>query len=490
MALLWSDRGEAQARASLRQALTGLRKDLGEKAMAALRITDDAISLDPDRVVVESASPGDELLAGFHLHDPAFEEWLRDERLRLEDASLQKSQPTGLPLSDKPSVAVLPFVNMSGDKDQEYFADGITEDIITELNRFQPLFVIARNSSFAFKGQAIEVAEIGKKLDVQFIVQGSVRKAGERIRISAQLIEAGTGNHLWAERYDRELADIFAIQDEVASKVATMVPGHVEIANRIQSERKPTKDANAYNLVLRANWMLYNNFASPEAEQLLEKALEIDPTYAIAHAKLAIRYAYGLFVHGLSIDEASTKTCGHGEAATKHASGDAMVHAVLAEAYVMIGEHAVAAHHVEKALSLNPNGFEIMSHAAQVKACLGDPEAGLELINRALRNDPYSSVSFRENRFDINYIAGRYETALDQLIGWPDPPLHMGLSKAAALAQLGRIAEAEAEVRRFESRHPADWDTTEIVHAFRRMCAKSEDGERWFEGFRKAGLPV
>jgi adenylate cyclase len=236
--------------------------------------------------------------------------------------------------------------------------------------------------------------------------------------------------------------------------------------------------------------MLYHDFASHEAVQLVEKALEIDPTYAVAHAKLAAHYAYGLFGHGLRIDEASTKTRRYGEAATKFAPGDALVHAVLAEAYVLVGEHTLAAHHADKALSLNPNEFEVMGHVAEVKACLGDHEAGLELIYRALRNDPYSSVSFRENMFDINYIAGRYETAIDQLTGWPDPPLHMGLSKAAALAQLGRISEAVAEARRFEAMRPEDWDTTEIVHAYRRMCAKSVDGDRWLEGFRKAGLPV
>jgi TolB-like protein len=203
MALLWSDRGEAQARASLRQALTGLRKDLGETAAAALIVTNDTVALDPEKVTIGAASPGQELLAGFHLHDPAFEDWLRDERLRHEVAALPDPQSSERTLTDKPSIAVLPFVNMSGDPEQEYFAEGITEDIITELNRFQSLFVIARSSSFAFKGQVIDVAEIGKKLGVQFIVQGSVRKAGERIRISAQLIEAGTQNPIGAEACER-----------------------------------------------------------------------------------------------------------------------------------------------------------------------------------------------------------------------------------------------------------------------------------------------
>ena len=497
MALLWSERGEEQARASLRQALSGLRKDLGKgsggSALDALCITEETLKLDGDLVAVEPAASGEVLLEGLHVNDPAFEEWLRDERLHREEpgpegGAAQKPERAGRPFREAPSIAVLPFVNLSRDDGQEYFADGITEDIITELNRFQPLFVIARNSSFAFKGQAIEPAEAGRKLDVQFIVQGSVRKSGNRLRISAQLIEAETGNHLWAERYDRDLADIFAVQDEVASTVATMVPGHVEIAKRIQSERQTTKDTDAYDLVLRASWFLYNDFASSEAERLLLKALAIDPTYAVAHAKLAIYYAYGLFVDGQSIRDVSAKTRRHGEAATRHASGNAMVHAILGEAYVMIGEHTLAAHHVDKALSLNPNGFEIMTHAAEVKACLGDPQAGLELIDRALQNDPYGSMSYRENKFDINYIAGRYETALEQLIGWPEPPLHMILSKAAALAQSGRMAEAGAEVRHFESKRPAHWDKAEIAHAYGRMCANPKDGERWLEGFRKAGL--
>ena len=156
---------------------------------------------------------------------------------------------------------------MSGDPEQEYFSDGITEDIITELSRFQSLFVIARNSSFAFKGQAIDVVEVAKKLGVQFVVEGSVRKAGERIRITAQLIDASTGNHLWAERYDRNLDDIFEVQDEVASQIVTMVPGHVEIAGRVRAERKPTQDMNAYDLMLRAMSMVYRNFSSGKSNR-------------------------------------------------------------------------------------------------------------------------------------------------------------------------------------------------------------------------------
>ena len=208
-------------------------------------------------------------------------------------------------LRNKPSIAVLPFDNMSGDPEQEYFSDGITEDIITELSRFQSLFVIARNSSFAFKGQAIDVVEVAKKLGVQFVVEGSVRKAGERIRITAQLIDASTGSHLWAERYDRNLDDIFEVQDEVASQIVTMVPGHVEISNRVLAERKPTKEINAYDLFLRALNHLNRNYGSREGEQLLKQALEIDPTYSMPHMYLATFYAFSTFTHSLDIDEAT-----------------------------------------------------------------------------------------------------------------------------------------------------------------------------------------
>ncbi len=184
MALLWSDRGEAQARASLRQVLTGLRKDLGEEAMAALNITDDAVSLDPDRVMVAAASAGDELLAGFHLHDPAFEEWLRDERLRLEDTAAPGTQPAGPSRPDKPSIAVLPFVNMSGDPEQEYFSDGITEDVIARLSRFRSLFVIGNTSSLVYKGQTPKVQDVGRELGVAYVAQGNVRKTGNTVRIT------------------------------------------------------------------------------------------------------------------------------------------------------------------------------------------------------------------------------------------------------------------------------------------------------------------
>jgi TolB-like protein len=185
--LLWSDRGDDQARGSLRQALSGLRRDLGDSLAEALRIADDAVSLDPEHVVVESRSPRDELLEGLHINDPAFEEWLRDERLRLEDLTVTEVVPRPLELPNKPSIAVLPFVNMSGEPDQDFFADGITEDIVTALSHISSLFVISRHSTEIYKGKAVDVRDVGQQQGVRYVLEGSVRKANQRIRVTAQL---------------------------------------------------------------------------------------------------------------------------------------------------------------------------------------------------------------------------------------------------------------------------------------------------------------
>ena len=252
MALLWSDRGEAQARASLRQVLVGLRKDLGEEAVAAMIVTNEAVALNPDKVTVEAEVAGEELLAGFHLHDPAFEDWLRDERLRHEDVAMLAPQPSGLPLPDKPSIAVLPFSNMSGDPEQEYFADGITEDIITVLTRFRSLFVIARNTSFHYKHRSPKVQDVARELGVTHVVEGSVRTAGKRIRITVQLVEADTGHHVWAERYDRELDDIFDVQDEITKKVATELNVRLARGEEARVWSRGTTNIEAWEKIIRA----------------------------------------------------------------------------------------------------------------------------------------------------------------------------------------------------------------------------------------------
>jgi TolB-like protein/Flp pilus assembly protein TadD len=393
-------------------------------------------------------------------------------------------------ISDKPSIAVLPFDNMSGDPEQEYFSDGITEDIITELSRFQSLFVIARNSSFAFKGQAIDIIDVAKKLGVQYVVEGSVRKASNRVRITAQLIEASTGNHLWAERYDRDLTDIFDVQDEVASQVATMVPGHIDRANRVQLARKPVVDMNVYDLTLRGENLLDWNVDFREAEKMLKKALEIDPKYARANSGLAYLYAYGIFTHGLKFDEAAKLARFYADTALNLNPGEPQLHASLADTYLMIGEHDLAGHHIEKAIALNPNDYLVMILAVEVKAYLGDYEAAMTWVDKIALCDPYAANAANEAYFDAHFLGGHYELALEQMVGWRDHPPHIYLGMAAAFAQLDRMEEAREAVLQFEKTWPEGQDEKGVMLAYVRMCARPEDGERWLEGFRKAGLNV
>ncbi|MDX1575979.1 MAG: adenylate/guanylate cyclase domain-containing protein, partial [Kiloniellales bacterium] len=206
----------------------------------------------------------------------------------LPGESREKPREEPLAMPDKPSIAVLPFLNLSGDPEQEYFSDGITEDIITELSRFRGLFVIARNSSFRYKGQSPRVQDIGRALGIHYVVEGSVRKFGARVRVTAQLIEAESGNHLWAERYDRDLNDIFAVQDEVTQAIVAALPGRLDAAAFEKGRRRGTESLSAYDYLLRGEWFLQRGGpADSEALAMFEKATEADPNSARAYARIA-----------------------------------------------------------------------------------------------------------------------------------------------------------------------------------------------------------
>jgi TolB-like protein len=200
----------------------------------------------------------------------------------------------GPPLPDKPSIAVLPFDNLSGDPEQEYFSDGMAEDIITQLSRGHALFVIARNSSFTYKGRAVDVKQIGRELGVRYVLEGSVRRGGERVRISAQLVEAGTGNHIWAERYDRALADVFAVQDEISDAVSAAIGPAVADAEMQRAMRRPPGSLGAWELYQRGMWHMGQRDAAAhdEARRLFERAIELDPMFAAAHAGLSLSYLW------------------------------------------------------------------------------------------------------------------------------------------------------------------------------------------------------
>jgi len=395
-----------------------------------------------------------------------------------------------LKLPDKPSIAVLPFDNMSGDPEQEYFSDGITEDIITELARFHSLFVIARNSSFSYKGKSPNIQDVGRDLGVQYVVEGSVRKAGNRVRITAQLVDAATGNHIWAERYDRELDDIFDLQDEVVREIATAIPGQLDVDALAKVRRRSDRDLTAYEFVLRGADLLYHRWGSVDAVPFFERAIEADPKCARAYAHLANWHAYSITAHCAPADEASRLTRRMAEKAQQIEPKDPVLLSILAEAYLMIGDLEPARRCIDRAIKINPNHYMVMIFAADIFAWFGDIDQALRWRDLYLRHDPQSNASTSEVDFEVYFMAERFDDAINAIAGWQNPLIHLLANFAAAYAQAGRLDEAVAFRKQFENSCPSNYSIDDHVAATLKMCALQKHRDLWLEGFRKAGFEV
>src|SRR5690242_20227802 len=280
-----------------------------------------------------------------------------------EDATVTTTSPK------KPSIAVLPLVNMSGDPEQEFFADGLTEDIITELSRFRDLLVISRNTSSRYKGKAVEVKKIAKELAVHYLIEGSVRKVGNRVRVTVQLIDAEGDRHIWADRYDRELADIFAIQDEVTSAVVATLPRRVEAATRERAANKPTENMAAYECVLTGKQLHHRSTKRDNAEALvmLERAIKLDPKYAHAHAWMACTLGQS-WINGFCEDRDAVwnRVMEELQIALSLDDNDSDVHRILAAVNLTHNDHDKATYHQERALALNPNDDLIVVQQGEV----------------------------------------------------------------------------------------------------------------------------
>jgi adenylate cyclase len=376
-----------------------------------------------------------------------------------KDNSAGPEKPSArLALPDKPAIAVLPFVNISGDSEQEFFADGITEDILTELSRFRELFVISRNSAFVYKGKPIKAQKVAKELGVQYVVEGSVRKLGSRVRITVQLIDAETDRHLWAERYDRELADIFAIQDELTSSIVSILPGRVAAAAQDRVQRKPPENLAAYECVLTGK-RLHHRAARPDNEEalrILERAIALDPGYAHAHAWKACVLGQS-FVYGWCADaEATVRTVI--EEATLALSldeNDSDVHRILAAVNLSLHhDYDKALYHQERALALNPNDDLIVVQQGEVLTWIGQAEQGIDWIQKAMRLNPYHPERFWNHLGRAYFVARRYGEAVKafQRITRADYS-HLAFL-AACYAQLGDAAAAKAAVQDVLQRAP------------------------------------
>lgn len=618
--LLWSDRGETQARSSLRQALAELRKRLPDRDPPLLRADRESVGVDSDTVEVdvltfesllEEGTPAalaaaaalyrGDFLEGIGVHDPAFEDWLGDRRRRLRERAcealsklldhqaaddgeraiatarrlvaldpLREASHRALmklhadrgertqalkqyqlcrdvlqadlgvspepeterladeiragatdtkgagdpapdrrtsgpeaspPPPDKPSIAVLPFSNLSGDAEQDYFADGLTEDIITELSRFREFDVFARNSTFQFKGRAVPIPEVGRELGAQYVVEGSVRKAGGRVRVTAQLINAATNTHIWADRYDRQLDDIFAIQDEMTGAVAARVADRLKGAGAELSRTRPKQSITAYDLVLQSR--PYRTDFTPEsaseAARLLREAIALDSNCAQAYAGLAFVLSGDYEEDWSSEPEASLREA---TAAAKRAVAidfsDGYAHASLAYVLHLTHDFEQAAHEAETALSLNPNHANILMTCGWIAIVLGDLETAIRHIQRAWQPNPYMPGIHLCTLGVAYFQARRYQEAIDVISQVADPPIWSYLELSACHAYLGEDAMARRYLDRYLERarrefvhFPGEDAEGWRVHMKRTVIRRrDEDVEHYLEGARRAGLPL
>jgi TolB-like protein/DNA-binding SARP family transcriptional activator len=614
--LLWADRSEDQARASLRQTLSALRKELGNDAARLLTTTQDNVSLSREGIwvdvdVVELAARDStaeglefaaslfrgDLLEGLSLNEPAFDQWLTAERERVRslmlrvwtelvsslehsgriedaithcaralaldplqekmhrlmmglylkqerhDAALAQFEQCRRTLSDqlhvmpeqatldllaevkarrrqphskiaktgksedrtdpvpefstalaaepalpeRPSIAVLPFTNMSADPEQEFFSDGMSEDIITELGRYGELFVIARNSSFSFKGAPIDSREVGLRLGVRYLLEGSVRKMGSRIRVTAQLVDTVQATQVWADRYDRDVFDLFEIQDELTRSIVSTVKGRMDATVVARAARKPMSNLSAYECVIRGQSLVhrFTQTSLGEASRLLEMATLLDPGMARAYGWLAYVQAYEELYWQMSADNLD-RAYHLAEQGLALDANDNRCHLALGLTCLFRKSFEKAGHHLSRASALNPNDDLTMIEFGRFKMYTNQPAEGAELVRRAIRQNPYHPNWYWNLLARCLHTAKQYQQAiealeqLDTLHYWHHAYL------AACHAELGQGKSASEHVGRVLALKP-DFSIGQFkqVHPYRDQIVL----EDFVQGYHKAGLP-
>jgi TolB-like protein/Flp pilus assembly protein TadD len=407
-------------------------------------------------------------------------------------APIASESAPALELPATPAIAVLPFENMSGDPAQDYFSDGITEDLITDLSRISGLFVIARNSSFTYKGTPVKVQQVGRDLGVHYVLEGSVRRVGDRVRINAQLVDARTGLHLWAERYDRDLVDVFALQDEVTQKIVAALAVKLTTGEQERLNRTAESNPEAYDMMLRGLERLrrYTREANTEARAFFEKAIAHDPNYARAHANLAYTYA-------TDVQNGWADAPDQAIARALEIAGDALaldasvrqVHFAFGIIHLFDKRHDQAIAASRRALKLDPNYADAYGQMALILNYAGRPEAALEAIRKAMRLDPRRPFFYVWIKGQAHYLMRHYDAAIAEFErvverNPANPAGHLGL--AAAYAQVGRIEDAEWQAQEILALFP---DFTLARERQREPYKDPAHLDRYIEGLRKAGLP-
>lgn len=401
--------------------------------------------------------------------------------------------PARLALPDRPSIAVLAFQNMSSEPEQEYFADGIVTDIISGLARIKWLFVISRNSSFVYKHRPTDVKQIGRELGVRYVLEGSIRKAGSRVRVDAQLIDAENGSHIWAERYDRQIDDIFALQDDISDKVVGAIEPNLRNAEINRARRRRPDSLEAYDLVLRARPFSHSHLADDAAIAipLLHKALEIEPDYAAAHAPLALCYHSRFSRAGLK--EADRNSAVHHAHAAIASGADDAAALGIAGFVIALDAHdrPTALKAFERALALSNSNYFALCSSALALSWMGTAETAIDRATRALRLSPFDPLNYLSyNALAISYLhTGQFADAHEVAISSVQLNPRFSVSRAflvASLSQLGRLEEAGDETRRLLDLDPA--------FSIRRFSVTVDIEPAVFrpiaEAWQRAGLPA
>jgi adenylate cyclase len=400
-----------------------------------------------------------------------------------------------LPLPDKPSIVVLPFTNMSEDLKQDYFSDGLTEDLTSDLSQISSLFVISRNSAFTYKGKAVKLPEVSRELGVRYVVEGSVRKAGDQMRVTAQLVDATKDQHLWSERYDRPLSEVFALQDEIRQKIVFALKVKLTPEEQERFQRAPTNNLEVYDYWLRG-WKsafraLYERKkeANEQAQQMFEKATELDSQYAGAYAGLGWTYLLA-WIYQWNRDRAQSleRAFELGQRAVALDDSLFLPHQLLSQVYLWNKQHEQAIVEGERALALDPNNAEGYVNLGEVLRYAERPEEAISLIEKAMRLNPRYPLSYFYSLGIAYRDAGRCEEALGPLkkaltLNPNFGPAHLHL--AACYAELGRLEEAQAEMAEVRRVNP-----NASLEVFKQLAPYKNpaDLERFLDGLRKAGM--
>jgi len=392
------------------------------------------------------------------------------------------------PLPDRPSIAVLPFENLSKDKSQDYLADGMTEDIISALARFKWFFVIARNSTQTYRGKAVKVQQVAEELGVRYVLEGSMQASKDHIRVTAQLIDAIAGTHLWVERFDRSLTDVFQVQDEVTRKIVGSLAGKLYQAETTRSSLKHPESLDVYGLVWQAGELInrYTPTDNAKARELCEKAIALDPNYAPAYAGLAFSHVFDFrFFHPAKPQESYQKALDLASKAVAFDPSLGSARGVLGQTLLWGRKHHQALAQYEEGLKANPNDADLLAYTAQAYVWMGQPKEAISEIKQAMRLNPYYPNWYLWILGSAQFWAHDYEEAI-QTLRRMSPMGQARFILAASLAYLGRMEEAHAEAEKFLKDNPSFSASDWASHA---PFLHDKDRQHFVEGFIKAGLP-